>query len=544
MKFQIEWATAFKKCIQQGLLTQEYCDTLMEHAWEFIKNNIEVAVEEEEKNEDWVSVQYVRAWMEVFVELNGYVTGDCMTKTVIPTVKSMIDMKTKIPIRKYAVNLIVDMTLKYEEDDILKYMKGLLLYCWQDMNWNIRLAICEQLSQICKKLSKDSCLEIFYPEIVEFLNDVEILVRLTAIETVLDIFDILEDEQIDNDFVPVVKMHLNIDLDETCNYRMSKNIGKIIFNLQNSINDASGINELWLEYFKNLLEMEDLEIKQNLCFNLPGLYYIFNSEDIDFIEILEKFANDKESSIRMQLAKGLHEIVSISSKGKGDAVELKNIFFALLNDDDHEIQREIIRNLDEYLLNFFKLDEKDHTPNSRDSTGTDDEAERNKTEFFNECIESLVQVGDQLAVRNPNMVRPKLKGVAVQIPYSESAWRMKMIFYEKLTSLYELFDQDNLKQAFWDAAKDDFLHGTEPLRRVVAVFIAKVMNSEYLSEDRLEMVENLREELQYGTFTQRRSLLEFYECSIDIFTKKFWYKHCYKGFWEFASDKIPVMRIR
>lgn len=516
----------------------------MEHAWEFIKNNIEVAVEEEEKNEDWVSVQYVRAWMDLFVELNGYVTGDWMTKTVIPTVKSMIDMKTKIPIRKYAVKLIVDMTLKYEEDDILKYMKGLLLYCWQDMNWNIRLAICEQLSEICKKLSKDSCLEIFYPEIVEFLNDVEILVRLTAIETVLDIFDILEDDQIDNDFVPVVKMHLNIDLDETCNYRMSKNIGKIIFNLQNSINDASGINELWLEYFKQLLEMDDLEIRQNLWYNLPGLYYIFNSEDIDFIEILEKFANDKESSIRMQLAKGLHEIVSISSKGKGDAVELKHIFFSLLNDDDHDIQKEILENLDEYLMNFFKLDEKDHTPNSRDSTGTDDEAERSKTEFFNECIEALVQVGDQLAVRNPNVVRPKLKGVAAQIPYSESAWRTKMVFYEKLTSLYELFDQDNLKQAFWDAAKEDFLHGTEPLRKVVSIFIAKVMNSEYLSEDRLEMVENLKQELQHGTFTQRRSLLEFYESSIDIFTKKFWYKHCYKGFWELASDKIPVMRIR
>ena len=40
---------------------------------------------------------------------------------------------------------------------------------------------------------------------VEFLNDVEILVRLTAIEGMLEIFDILEDEHIENDFIPVIR---------------------------------------------------------------------------------------------------------------------------------------------------------------------------------------------------------------------------------------------------------------------------------------------------------------------------------------------------
>jgi hypothetical protein len=58
-------------------------------------------------------------------------------------------------------------------------------------------------------------MELLYTEIVEFLNDVEILVRLTAIEEVLEIFDMLENEQIDNDFIPVVKMHLNLDIDDS-----------------------------------------------------------------------------------------------------------------------------------------------------------------------------------------------------------------------------------------------------------------------------------------------------------------------------------------
>lgn len=544
MKFQIDCAYGFKKWAEKKLLTQSHSDTLMKLAWDYIKNSIDVAAEEEQTNEDWVSVQYVRAWMGLFVELNGWISTNWLTKTVIPTLKGLVDLKQKIPIRKYAVDLIVKMTLKHDEAHIITYLKGLILYWWQDLNWNIRLAICEQIAPICHKLSKDNCLEILYPEIVEFLNDVEILVRLTAIETVLEIFDILEEEQVDNDFIPVVKMHLNVDLDETCNFRMSKNIGKIIFNLQNSLDGSSEINELWFEYFKQLLQIDSQDIKLNVCYNLPGLYYVFNGEDIDFVPIIKRYATDRDSAVRLQIAKCFHEIVSINSKGKGDSVELKDIFFSLLTDDNQQIQRTIVKNLDEYLKNFFKFDENDLTPNSRDSTGTDDENERTKAEFFNECIEYLLRVGDNMAIRNPSAPKPKVRGAVSQIPFSASSWRTKVVFYNKLISLFDYFQQENIKSAFFEAAMDDFLHGTEPLRRVWAVFLAKVMNSECLEEDRMELLDQLIEELSDGCFAQRRSLLEFYECSLEVFTKKFWTQHCYKGFWKFASDKIPTLRIR
>jgi hypothetical protein len=45
---------------------------------------------------------------------------------------------------------------------------------------------------------------------------------------------------------------------------MSKNIGKIIFNLQNSLDDSTGINEMCYDYCKQLLEYEDPEIRLNV----------------------------------------------------------------------------------------------------------------------------------------------------------------------------------------------------------------------------------------------------------------------------------------
>jgi hypothetical protein len=63
----------------------------------------------------------------------------------------------------------------------MTHLKDMILFWWRDMNWNIRLSICEHISKICKKMSKKNWMELLYTEIVEFLNDVEILVRLTAI---------------------------------------------------------------------------------------------------------------------------------------------------------------------------------------------------------------------------------------------------------------------------------------------------------------------------------------------------------------------------
>jgi len=539
MKFQIECANAFKKWTQLKLLDQEHCDSLMKLACEYIESNIEVAVEEEENDEDCVSVQYVKAWMELFVELAGSVSSKVK---FIPTMKYLVDFKKKIPLRKYGVDLIVKVSLRYDEKFIMTHLKDMILFWWRDMNWNIRLSICEHISKICKKMSKKNWMELLYTEIVEFLNDVEILVRLTAIEEVLEIFDMLEDEQIDNDFIPVVKMHLNLDIDDSWNYRMSKNIGKIIFNLQNSLDDSTGINEMCYDYCKQLLEYEDPEIRLNVWYNIPGLYYVFNNEDIDFISLLENFSVDKDQAIRMQLAKWFHEIVSIS-KSKGNCIELKDIFFSLLTDDDLDIQKLVIKNLDEYLKNFFKSEDRDFTPNSRDSSCTDDESDRIRYEFFNEWIEHLLSVGDHMAIRNPQLPQPKLKGMAM-IPLSASSWRTKIIFYQKLIDLFDLFQQENMKEAFWDAAKFDFLNGTEPLRRICAVFLTKVINAECLASDRDEMIEELIEELQHGSFSQRRSLLEFYEHSLEILTKCLWMKHWYKRFWQFSNDKIPTIRIR
>lgn len=107
-------------------------------------------------------------------------------------------------------------------------------------------------------------MDIIYPEIVVLLTDVEILVSVLAIETVLEIFDLLDNHQIDTDFIPAVKNHLKFDIDEGGLEGMSRCFGKIVFHMQNRIEDSTGINSLCLDYFKQLTEIETVAIKINI----------------------------------------------------------------------------------------------------------------------------------------------------------------------------------------------------------------------------------------------------------------------------------------
>jgi hypothetical protein len=70
--------------------------------------------------------------------------------------------------------------------------------------------------------------------------------------------------------------------------------------------------------------------------------------------------------------------------------------------------------------------------------------------------------------------------------------------------MFEVLPQNALKQAFFEAARFDFLNGAEPLRKQCAVLLARIIFHEPYIEDKEEMLTSLTEELEHGTYIQRR----------------------------------------
>lgn len=129
-------------------------------------------------------------------------------------------------------------------------------------------------------------------------------------------FDLLTVEQIVADFVPAVRQHLSLEIDEAWTSRMSRWIGGVTFNLLNLSETTSELNDALLGYFRQLVGVDSPEVIGNVCYNLPGMYFIFNKGELDFVSILSKYAASKDSAIRLQVARWFHEIVGISGMGK------------------------------------------------------------------------------------------------------------------------------------------------------------------------------------------------------------------------------------
>lgn len=333
-----------------------------------------------------------------------------------------------------------------------------MLYCCHDLNWNIRLAICEGIPKIAGLLSKDNVMDIFYCELVEFLNDVEILVRLTAIEAVLEIFDMLEAEQIRSDFVPVVMQHLSLELDDACNSRMSRCIGKITFNLLNFAEATSELNDSLLDYFKQLVAVEDADVVKNVCYNLPGMYFIFNKGELDFAAIVAKHVASKDPAVRLQMAKCFHEVVGICGMGRADPLAFREPFYALLHDHDPEVRKTMIHSLDACVMNFFSA----MAEAEINAKGGEDESGRLRVDFVEEI---QLSVRDLIAVQRPDRpAESKAAGPRDLASTTAGGWRLRLVFYEKLCTLFDAFPQEAIKQAFFESARLDFLNGAEPLR--------------------------------------------------------------------------------
>lgn len=79
----------------------------MKMACGYITSNIGTAVEDELSSGSSVSVSYVQAWEELFVELSESVTDDALRSEVVPTIKSLVDLKHKVAVRKHGVRLLV-----------------------------------------------------------------------------------------------------------------------------------------------------------------------------------------------------------------------------------------------------------------------------------------------------------------------------------------------------------------------------------------------------------------------------------------------------
>lgn len=72
----------------------------------------------------------------------------------------------------------------------MTYSKKFILQCVRDHNWHFRKVIAKFFKPIIEKLTKEIFQSTFYEDLIDLLNDEDIMVRLEAIDDLVEIMNI------------------------------------------------------------------------------------------------------------------------------------------------------------------------------------------------------------------------------------------------------------------------------------------------------------------------------------------------------------------
>ena len=98
---------------------------------------------------------------------------------------------------------------------------------------------------------------------------------------------------------------------------MSRIFGEFIYNLPLERQRKSFSTDL-VQFYTSIYKSPDLEVRKNAAFNLPCFYYYYgNMEefiDINFQEVFHTLSNDESIEVRIIVAKGIHESITLLDK--------------------------------------------------------------------------------------------------------------------------------------------------------------------------------------------------------------------------------------
>jgi hypothetical protein len=225
-----------------------------------------------------------------------------------------------------------------------------LLKCVQsicsDNNYKIRRDGCIFFKEYFKK-DRESIIKgerfraLYYPTLVDFLNDEDLHIQLDAVEAVTEILDCLTLEEIENDFVPCVLNFLDIEDQSQTEIivRISEIFGYILVKLKD-FDLHTKYREQFINFYQEIVDHKEDCIRLKAVYNLPCMNLLYKSMEselkVSFQEIYIKFSEDREYDIRFCAASSLHEAFKLTDEEE-DISCLRTIFINCILDPSREM---------------------------------------------------------------------------------------------------------------------------------------------------------------------------------------------------------------
>ncbi|XP_046384426.1 serine/threonine-protein phosphatase 4 regulatory subunit 4-like isoform X3 [Ischnura elegans] len=477
------------------------------------------------------------AWLETLLDSIDLLPAEIVRKEILHIAVAKGQLSQPVSSRLACCKLIGKMATKFESFLIKKELLPVVQSLFQDVSPEVRSCLCSQLGWVARGLGPELAPSTLLPPLVELANDEEVMVRLAAVHSVVDLLGIVDEETCKQTIIPLVKkicenaLHTEDAVLATISYQL----GKLCLGLSAYLTVEE--KEWFIDFFQQLAllgvshlsqnenihlkpmpdvvpvlqENADMyvEIRRHCAYNIPAMFLFASSRDDFHTRLYPTFCDlvcDPHVHVRRTVAGGVHEVARLL--GPSNRM-LKNELVHLLCDETQEVLSAIVPNLTTILLLMTKF--KNIGPESLGTT--------------------VVEIG-----------RALLK--CEETISSTTNWRLHASFLSQMECLPQCLPIDYIQSHLVPVL---FLriHKARPLPCRVAAVQTLLIYLRYSVKQKDHLLSKIKTEIGHAHSCHLRMLyMEMCSMALKIFSASYFKNNFFSGVLEAGDDPVPNIRLK
>ncbi|KAL9957888.1 hypothetical protein ACROYT_G034843 [Oculina patagonica] len=478
------------------------------------------------------------AWLDTLLTSIDFLPKDVIKREVLGIAISKGQLSQTVNYRLASCKLLGKIAPKFETYWIKKELMALVASLSQDVDYEVRACMCQQLETIARALGLESTQSIIIPELVELTNDEETSVRLAGLETITNLLSLLDDDTCTAIIVPLVQKFCE-EIPKQCSESLltiARLFGKLSYGL--SVNLDESKKKWFLEFYKRMCycgnpnknnrvgsvtlalqssvlsgaTIEDdpeAECRRCCAFNFPAMLLFCGAPGFqaELAATFHSLVEDPHALVRRTIACGFHEVAKLLGTMVGTIQQDLSI---LLKDESIEVLEGLIPNLPESL---------ECLASGGHSTMAD-----TKLNNLSNLIPSLIAC--ELAVD------------------SSSNWRLHVQLLEKFSCFPKCLTSDQIYYKFVPLffrllSSNRVL----PVKLAAAHTLCVFIRYNRRFEQRQELCCRLIQECGRGkSYKSRLLFIDICKFIMELFSRRFFKENFFEFLLELGSD--PVLNVR
>ncbi|CAH1262592.1 PPP4R4 [Branchiostoma lanceolatum] len=474
------------------------------------------------------------AWLDTLLSVCGCLPKDVIKREILGIAVAKGQLSQSVQSRLASCKILGRVATKFEPYIIKKEILPLVTALCQDIDYEVRGCMCRQLDSVARALGLENTKSAILPELVELANDEECFVRHAALDAVVNLLNLLDDDTCTQTIVPLVCKFCerSMEADDTTLPHVAEQIGRLCHGLSVNVDEQQ---RAWLlEFYTQLCiqgRMRDAQsppppprtpssicdedrcadCRRNAAYNFPAMVLFAEPKNfkLELYNCFVSLCEDPHYIVRRTIACGFHEVAKLL----GSHVQLiQQELVTLLNDNYVQVLEGIVPHLPETLESLVK--------------GVGGGLSEARISNHADLVQALLTCEYLVAAC--------------------SQWRPHLTMMQRLACIVRVFTSDQIYSKFVPVLFQRLtLSRVLPVKQAAGRTLCVIIRHNRRQEHRQELICRLIEALCHSNKYQLRMLFVDVCCDVmELFSRRFFKEYFFEFVLNLAHDPVANVRLK